>query len=64
MDGSDKFDEVLIHFRLVGAEARALRRLSIMEMRKPSHQVKFMVRKELQERGLLEPSLVPPAEHA
>ena len=46
-------DDVLIRFRLVGDEAQALLRLSANEMRRPTHQVRFMLRRELERRGLL-----------
>jgi len=46
-------DEVLIHFRLVGDEARALCELSARELRKPRDQVRLALREELHRRGLL-----------
>ncbi len=44
---------VLIHFRLVGDEAEALRTLSAAEMRNPRDQTRFILRRELAHRGLL-----------
>ena len=46
-------DEVLIRFRLVGDEARALCALSAEELRRPRDQIRFMLRQELERRGLL-----------
>jgi hypothetical protein len=47
-------DEVLIRFRLVGDEARALRELSANELRDPRDQARFVLRQELEKRGLLQ----------
>jgi len=47
-------DEVVIRFRLVSNEARALRRLSAEELRHPRDQVRYMLRRELVQRGLLQ----------
>lgn len=46
-------DEVLVRFRLVGDEARALRELAEQEWREPRDQVRFVLRNELKRRGLL-----------
>lgn len=46
-------DEVLVRFRLVGDEARALRELAEQEWRDPRDQVRFVLRNELERRGLL-----------
>jgi len=46
-------DELLVHFRLSGDEARALRELSHSELRDPRDQVRFILRRELAARGLL-----------
>ena len=51
MDDSD----VLIRFRLLGGEARALRRLSVEELRNPRDQVRHILLGELEKRGLLSP---------
>jgi len=47
-------EEVLIRFRLTGAEAKALRELSASEYRHPRDQARYMLREALAERGLLE----------
>ena len=46
-------EEVLIHFRLVGDEAKALLESSIAECRRPREQVRYILRESLKERGLL-----------
>jgi hypothetical protein len=46
-------DDVLIRFRLVGDEARALRELSVRELRSPRDQVRLILRKELERLGFL-----------
>jgi len=46
-------DEVLIHFRLVGEEARALRAWAASEFRDPRAQMRYILRAGLQEQGLL-----------
>ena len=46
-------DQVLIRFRLVGDEAKALHKLSVAEMRSPREQTHFILRCELERRGLL-----------
>ena len=51
-------EDVLVHFRLIGDEAVALRRLAAAELRKPAQQTRFILRQELARRGLL------PQEHA
>ena len=40
-------DQVVISFRLVGDEAKALRAWSTRELRKPTDQVRYLVRREL-----------------
>lgn len=55
-------EEVLIRFRLIGEEARALRALASEELRQPREQVRFLIRRELEERGLLPNESEP--EHA
>ena len=52
---------VLIRFRLVGNEAEALRTLCTAEMRSPRDQTRFILRRELAQRGLL-PADVPAQE--
>jgi hypothetical protein len=47
-------EDVLIRFRLVGDEARALLGLSTEELRHPRDQVRFLLRGELKRRGLLQ----------
>jgi hypothetical protein len=47
-------DEVVVRFRLVSDEARALRRLSAEELRQPRDQVRYILRRELVQRGLLQ----------
>ena len=44
---------IVIRFRLEGAEAEALRTLSAAEMRNPRNQTRFILRRELVQRGLL-----------
>jgi len=46
-------EKVLIHFRLVGVEAEALRRLCAAELRRPRDQARHILRTELERRGLL-----------
>ncbi len=46
-------NKVLIGFRLTGDEATALMALSARELRDPSDQVRYMLRAELERRGLL-----------
>lgn len=46
-------DGVLIRFRLVGDEAEALRELSALEMRTPRDQTRFILRRELERKGLI-----------
>ncbi len=46
-------DEILIHFRLVGDEARALHILAAAEERRPREQIRYLLRQELVRRGLL-----------
>lgn len=48
-------DDVLIRFRLVGDEARALRSLAATDLRDPRDQVRYIVRDVLVSRGLLPP---------
>lgn len=40
-------DEVLIHFRLMGPEAKALKKWASDQSRKPSDQVRHVIRREL-----------------
>ena len=40
----ERLDDVLIRFRLVGDEATQLKALALREMRKPTDQVRYMVR--------------------
>jgi hypothetical protein len=47
-------DELVIHFRLTGAEARALSALALAETRRPQQQVRHIVRTELIRLGLLQ----------
>lgn len=44
---------VLVRFRLFGDEAKALRKLSAIEMRSPRDQTRFILRRELEQRGLI-----------
>lgn len=44
---------ILIRFRLVGDEAKALHKLSAAEMRSPRDQTRLILRRELERRGLL-----------
>jgi len=46
-------EDVLINFRLVGDEARALRELALDQVRRPRDQVRHLLRCELERRGLL-----------
>jgi len=55
-------DEVLIRFRLVGNEARALRDLCAKELREPRDQARLLLRQELKRRGLLTTEPAPAAE--
>jgi len=48
-------EDVLIRFRLVGEEAQAFREFSRQELRKPNEQVRFIIRRELERRGLVRP---------
>jgi len=57
-----KVDEILIHFRLVGNEARALQALAAQEARKPREQVRYILRQELARRGLLNTSPAMPGQ--
>lgn len=50
-------EDVLIRFRLIDSEARALNKLAAQELRHPRDQVRFLVRAELERLGLL------PVEH-
>ena len=50
-------DEVLIRFRLVGDEARALIAWSTRELRSPRDQLRWLLRNELEQRGLITPTL-------
>lgn len=52
-------EDMLIHFRLVGEEARAFREFSRQELRKPNEQVRFIIRHELERHGLLHPNCSP-----
>lgn len=53
-------EEVLIRFRLVKDEAQALQQLSSAELRNPREQVRYILRRELERRGLLPASVNPP----
>jgi hypothetical protein len=44
-------EEVLVHFRLIGEEARALRKLAFQECRRPTDQVRFILLRELERLG-------------
>ena len=46
-------EEVVIRFRLTGEEARALCDLAAEEWREPRDQARFILRRELERRGLL-----------
>jgi hypothetical protein len=46
-------EQVLVRFRLIGDEAKALQKLSAQEMRHPREQTRYILRQELQKRGLL-----------
>lgn len=48
-----EIEDVLIRFRLVNDEAQALRKLSSTELRTPSSQVRYILRRELERQGLL-----------
>ncbi|MBE7469630.1 MAG: hypothetical protein DPW09_17830 [Anaerolineae bacterium] len=53
-------EQLLINFLLMGEEAKALRKLSLSELRKPVEQVRWILRKELEEKGYLPPQTLPP----
>lgn len=53
-------DELLIRFRLLGEEARALRELAAREDRRPVDQVRHIVRRDLEYAGLLQPDAPEP----
>jgi hypothetical protein len=56
-------NDVLIRFRLVGDEAQALVQWSSNELRSPQQQVKYVLRREFERLGLLQPSpTIPPKE--
>lgn len=48
-------DSVLINFRLMGDEAKALRKLAGKEFRRPAEQVMFLLRRKLEQEGYLTP---------
>lgn len=47
-------EDVLIRFRLIGEEAEAIKNLSAQNLRRPTEQVRFIIRRELERRGLLQ----------
>ena len=50
---NDEFrDQVLIHFRLFGTEAKALKAWAADERRRPTDQVRYLLRRELEKQGL------------
>ena len=55
-------EDILIRFRLIGDEAKALCKLSAIETRKPRDQVRHILREALEQRGLLESERVTEAD--
>ena len=50
---NDEFrDQVLIHFRLFGKEAKVLKAWAADERRRPTDQVRYLLRRELEKQGL------------
>lgn len=57
-------NDVLIRFRLVGQEAKALLAWAAAEHRHPREQVRFLLQREFRRRGLLPPTNKPADEPA
>lgn len=53
-------EDIKINLRLIGEEAKAFERLSTSELRKPSAQARFIIRRELERLGLIEPARPAP----
>jgi hypothetical protein len=51
-DNEEYKDQVLIHFRLFGKEAKALKAWAADERRRPTDQVRYLLRRELEKQGL------------
>lgn len=47
-------ETITVRFSLGGREAEALKRLAYAELRSPRDQARYLLRKELEERGLLQ----------
>jgi len=51
-DNEEYKDQVLIHFRLFGKEAKALKAWAADERRRPTDQVRYLLRRELEKQRL------------
>lgn len=51
-EAEESTDEVLIRFRLIGEEAKALKAWAADELRRPTDQVRYLLRRELEKQGL------------